>query len=193
MDRLKALMLESEKNSSQIAKDRVEVIGLTIASCLNRASIFLNTDLSMLDYEILERGNKTFLQTIPYRIQVSLLPAESRYADLEEFSIKLGVGDRMLDDDLEQFATPRHLDGHLLVRNYRTGVFLSVHPPLGDGKPVELDEALIRIQQSGIANFDQNRVTEVVREQRALLVKIGNYIPQPESDQLPHSQPGSSA
>ncbi|MCB1317983.1 MAG: DUF342 domain-containing protein, partial [Leptospiraceae bacterium] len=182
MDRLKEVLLNADQSNEATIKDRVEVIGLTIASCLNRAADYLNSDLSMLDYEILERGKRSFFNTQPYRLQVSILPAEERFADLEEFSLKLGVGDRLLDEDLEQFATPKHQDGRVIVRIYRSGVFLIVEKPLGDGKPVDENQALTQLQRTGVQNFDQSRVSEVVREALGQPIKIGNYMPKPEAD-----------
>ncbi|MCB1173477.1 MAG: DUF342 domain-containing protein [Leptospiraceae bacterium] len=182
MDRLKAALLETDKDSGKVVKDRVEVVGLSIASCLNRAAEYLNHDLSNLDYEILERGRKSFFKSEPYRIQVSLLPEENRYSDLEDFSLKLGVGTRLLDEDLEQYATPKHLDGSAMVRHYRRGVFLTVKAPLGDGKPISLDEVLVKIQHTGITNFDESKVRQVTTEKGGEAIKIGNYVPRPEAD-----------
>lgn len=182
MDRLKEALISADKEETEIVKDRVEVIGMSIASCLNRASEYLNQDLSMLDYEILERGKQSFLTPVPFRVQVSILPPEERYADLEEFSMKLGVGDRLLSPELDEYVQPKHRDGRALVRNYRTGVFLRVDPPAGDGKAVDMDTVYTRLQQAGCQNFDQARVEEAVREALGQPIKVANYVPRPEND-----------
>ena len=91
MDKLKAALLGSEEDIPDLVKDKVEVVGLSIASCLNRAASHLGKDLSTLDYEILERGKQSFLNPKPFRILVSVLPPQHQFADLEEFSMKLGV------------------------------------------------------------------------------------------------------
>ena len=182
MDRLKALLLETERANTEIVKDRVEVIGLTIASCLNRAADYLRADLSQLDYEIIEKGKKSLLNTVPYRVQVSHLPEQNAFADLEELSIKLGVGDRLMSEELDKYITPKHMDGRVVVRNYRTGVYLTVFPPLGDGKAVDVNLAMSRVQQAGIANFDQARVESVVKEASGDAIKIANYLPRPDHD-----------
>ena len=182
MDRLKAALLEVDKANTEEVKDKVEVVGATIASCLNRASEFLNVDLASLDYEILEKGQKSFLNSVPYRILVSVLPEENPYADLEEFGIALGVGDRMMDETLDQYVTPKHVDGRVLVRIYRSGVFLTVFPPLGDGRKVDLNQALMRIQQTGVNNFDNQRVDECIKEPAGEPIKIAEYEPKPQAD-----------
>ena len=182
MDRLKQALLEAEKDGNKIVNDRVEVIGLTIASCLNRAGQFLNSDLSMLDYEILERGKKSFLNPKPYRILVSILPEQNPYADLEEFSLKIGAGGRMLSEELDQYVTPKHKDGRCLVRIYRSGVFLTVFPPLGDGVPVDVNQAYIRLGQSGIETYDQAMVEKTAAQASGEPVKLAEWSPHPECD-----------
>ncbi|MBX7058200.1 MAG: FapA family protein [Leptospirales bacterium] len=182
MDRLKELLLGAEQPDAAVVNDRVEVVGLSIASCLNRAAEFLRTDLANLDYEILERGKRSLLNQTPYRLEVAVLPPEDRFADLEEFSAKLGVGDRLMSEALEQYIQPKHLDGRAIVRNYRSGVFLIVYSPLGEGRAVELSAVLQRIQQAGCQNFDQARVEETIREGLGQPIKIANYMPRPELD-----------
>ncbi len=182
MDRLKAAMMEAENESTAEVKDRVEVVGMTIASCLNYASNFLNSDLSTLDYEILEKGKKTLLSSRPYRVLVSILPTEDRFSDLEEFSVKLGVGDRLLSDELNQFVTPKNRDGRMLVRNYRSGVFLTIFPALGDGRTVDLNQTIMRIQQAGVINYDAKKTERAVSDATGEPVKIGDYVPKPEND-----------
>lgn len=174
--------MEAEKGADVVVKDKVEVIGLSIASCLNRASAFLNKDLSVLDYEIIERGRKSFFKSEPYRIEVSLLPEQSQYEGLEEFSMKLGVGDRLMSDELDQFVTPKHLDGSVLIRSYRTGIFLKVNPPIGDGDPISEDEVNARFQHMGISNFDAAKVQQLVKQQSGEAIKVGKYVPKPEAD-----------
>lgn len=182
MDRLKALLIESEKANTEVVKDKVEVIGLTIASCLNRASNYLQADLSQLDYDILERGKKSFFNPVPYRIQVSILPEVNPFADLEEFSMKIGAGDRLLSEELDQYVQPKHRDGSVLVRIYRTGVYMKVAPPLGDGKPVDVNQALTAVQRAGVPNFEQAKIETVVKDADDQMIKIANYIPRPDHD-----------
>lgn len=184
MDRLKELLLSTDSDNIPDVKDRVEVVGMSISSCLNRAAEHLNLDLSMLDYEIIERGKRSFmnLNPKPFRLMVSKLPESARFADLEELSLKMGVGDRLLDESLSEFVRPKDVDGRALVRIYRTGVFLTVFPPKGDGIPERLDHALLHIQHSGVKDFDREKVEQIIKESRGEPVKIAEYVPVPEND-----------
>ena len=182
VDRLKQALMDADGSEKELVDDRVEVVGPTIASCLNRAGQYLATDLSMLDYEVLERGKKSFLNPKPYRLLVSMLPEQNRFADLEEFSIKLGVKDRLLGDDLDKFVTPKHQDGRCVVRVYRSGVFIAVFPPLGEGRLVDLNQALLRLRQAGVERFDQSLVESAVSKKTGEPVRLGEWVPKPESD-----------
>ncbi|HMZ37184.1 MAG TPA: FapA family protein, partial [Leptospiraceae bacterium] len=182
MDRLKQALMESDSQELNLVKDRVEVIGASIAGCLARAASHLGQEVSRLDYEILERGKSTLLTKIPYRLLVSVLPPEERFADLEEFSIKLGVGDRMLSEELDQFVAPKHMDGRCLVRVYRSGVYVTVFPPLGQGMPVDLETVLNRVRSTGVQNFVQSTVEKAVRDASGEPVRIGDTVPRPEAD-----------
>ena len=183
MDRLKGALIESEQEKTEEVKDRVEVIGLTIASCLNRAGDFLGKDLSVLDYEILERGKQSFLNPIPYRLSVSILPEQNPYADLTDFAEKLGIdADHFTGSELDAFVTPKHKDGRALVRVYRSGVFVSIFPPLGEGQRVDVNQVYLRLGQSGVEKYDHATVEKAVAEQGGEPVKIGDWVPKPEAD-----------
>jgi hypothetical protein len=182
MDRLKEALTETDRDLPPVIKDRVEVVGLTIASCLNRASVFLNSSLHEIDYEILEKGKRSFINPKPFRVLVFRLEKDQRFADLEAFSVKLGVGDRLLAQDLEKYIEPTDRDGTFLVRLYRSGVFLIVNPPIGEGRPIDLQQVLMRISQSGVQNFDQRRVEKTVQKPSGEAIKIADYIPNPAND-----------
>ncbi|MDH5656135.1 MAG: FapA family protein [Spirochaetia bacterium] len=182
MDPLKKVLTHLRDQKIEAATDKVEVVGMSIASCLEQAAHHLNTDIHMLDYEILQRGKKTFFSPKPFRLLVSVLSPDQRYADLEEFSVKLGVGDRLLSGDLDRYAVPKHKDGSLIVRVYRSGVFLTVHPPKGDGNYVTFEAAKIRLEHLGISQYDLSRVESVVHSSDGKAVKIAAYTPKPEND-----------
>jgi len=182
MDRLKELMSEAGEDKIATVTDRVEVVGLTIASCLNRAAEFLDSSLHEIDYEILERGKRSFLNPKPYRILVSILPPSERFAELEEFSVKLGVGDRLLSGDLDRYVLPKNRDGSFLVRLYRSGVFLTVHPPLGDGSRVPVDQILQKLQHMAVSNFNASKVEKIARAASGESTKIAEFVPIPAND-----------
>ena len=176
MDRLKETLIKTEGEERNVSKDKVEVVGLSIASCLNRAAEHWRISLIELDYEILEKGRQSLFKNQPYRIQVTLLPAEQRYADLNEFSAKIGVGDRLLDAELDQHLTPQSVNGRAIVRNYFDGVFLFVFAPQGGGEVVKKEDVLRQLRQAGADNYDMNVVEETMREASGKPVRIADFV-----------------
>ncbi len=182
MDRLKETLLQSKEQPANTPNDRVEIIGLSIASCLNRAKVHWSTDLICLDYEILERGKQSLFHTKPYRLNVSLLPEEERFSELEEFSFKLGVGDRLSDKALDEYIVPKDKDGQIVVRNYLEGVFMMAIPPVGKGVKMDVGEAMKKIRQAGTQSFDERLVQKIVKQATGKPVKIAEFIHISEND-----------
>lgn len=184
MDKLKETLIGiSDENTPQV-NDRVEVVGLSISSCLNRASAYLGVELSRLDYEILQRGKKTFLNlnNLPFRILVRVLSPASRFADLEEFSQKIGAGDRLLSEELDRYEQPKDRDGRILVRLYRSGVYVTVFPPAGTGRAVDMDHARMRLQHHGVHDFDDETLKRAVDESSSDPIKVGEFKSNPDKD-----------
>lgn len=180
MDKLKKALVETEEGPQ--VEDKVVVVGASIATCLNRAAAFFNRDLTMLDYEIIERGKSSLFKKAPYRILVSLLPRGNEFADLEEFSLKIGAGDRLLSDELDKYVEPKNRDGQCQVRIFLTGVWLTVDPPIGSGRAVTADDCVRRLEQRGITNYNRGRIDQIVREQDGRAAKVAEYAARPEND-----------
>ncbi len=183
MDRLKEAILSTDEKLLATVKNKVEVVGRSVTSCLRKGSEILGADLSDLDYEIIERGKTTFLglSDKPFRILVSIIDHKTRFADLEDFSRKLGVGDRLLSEELDQFSH-KDKDGKVLVRLYKSGAFLAVYPPEGSGHPVDREAAELKLQQHGVSDFDEDAVARAVKEATGELIKVGTFMPRPEND-----------
>ena len=183
MKDFKELLLEIDENKNKVIEnDKIEVVGLSIATCLKKAASHWNTDLISLDYEILEEGKSTLFKTIPFRLKVKLLPDDDRYKELTDFSLKLGLGTKLIDKDINNYVTIKNKDGRAIVRNYRQGVFLTVFPPLGNGKFVSLDEVKKLIRQAGTEEYDLNLVQRAVKFAEGKQIKLAELIHRPEND-----------
>ena len=181
MDRLKESILQAGKDKTESVQDRVEVIGLSIASCLNRAAKHWDTDLMALDYEIIEKAKKNLLTNKPYRIQVKLLPNQEN-EELKAFSLKLGLGERLIDEAVEERMPSINKDGEAAVRNYLNGVFLTIFPPKGEGRPVSRDVLTRKLQQAGIQNYDNFAVEEALAESAGKALKVAEFVHNPGAD-----------
>jgi len=157
MDPLKKMLLEVDDELQKNIQDKVVVVGYSISDCLKKASEYYKQDISYLDYEILEKGKKGFFKKKPYKILVTINQNYNPYSELEEFALKLGVGDKLLSTELDQHIEPKNVDGYFRVRVYKEGVFLTVCPPKGNGKPVEKEECIRRLEQRGVSIYDEKK------------------------------------
>ncbi len=183
MDPLKKMLLEVDDELQKNIQDKVVVVGYSISDCLKKASEYLKKDISYLDYEILEKGKKGFFKKKPYKILVTINQNYNPYSELEEFALKLGVGDKLLSTELDQYIEPKNVDGYFRVRVYKEGVFLTVCPPKGNGKPVEKEECIRRLEQRGVSIYDEKKIEKVVKQAKCEPVKVAEYDrPIPEHD-----------
>lgn len=76
------------------------------------------------------------------------------------------------------------VDGHfkLEVRGY--DVFLTVHPPLGKGKSIELDHVLSAVNQWNDAEIDIHLLSQVVNDANGSDVRIGEIQTQPKINRV---------
>ncbi|MDI6736528.1 MAG: FapA family protein [bacterium] len=77
------------------------------------------------------------------------------------------------------------VDGYFKIASVPTGVYLTVYPPLGDGKKVELEEILIQVKDNDrLKDVDYSAIKEAVQSNNGTAVKIGEYRVEPLTDLL---------
>ncbi len=182
MEKLKKYLLNLEEQTPVKIKDSIEVVGLSIASCLETVAAHWNTTLMALDYEVLQKAKVTLFKTIPYRLRVRLLPEDQRFSELSEFSEKLGFGSKLLDKDLDRYIVPKNKDSYAIVRNYKHGVFLTVFPALGSGHLVKQEEVMRLIRIAGAEGYNEAIIERAIREAKGIPVKIAELKHQMQND-----------
>ena len=175
---LVAFEIEEDDNAyTKYATDRIEVLADSVQQALRIASQELKIPIEHLDYTILHRGKTGFLGfgKTPYHVLIF------RFEDIED--------DRFLDlEDLqslnqnENFINRNNLipidkDGFSRVRIYKTGVYLTVVPPEGNGVPIDIHTVLQNIKKTGVNTFDQKIVEKVVKEKTNEAIKIAQWTP----------------
>ena len=177
MDRLKQTLLDTKEKKLDLAQDKIEVIGLTLMSCLKRVAKFWDTDIMSLDYEILEEGKRRLFKSEPYRLRVKLLSSTDSLAELRVFSQKIGMGERLLDSDLDEYIIPKNKDGYVVIRRYFGGSYLFVFPPIGNGKALPQEGVVRKLRHQKIEHFDEALLNEIVNEATGTGVKISDERP----------------
>lgn len=80
---------------------------------------------------------------------------------------------------------PYDVDGYFKIASVPTGVFLTVYPPLGDGKKVDLEEVLIQVKDNDrIKDINFDAIKEAVRLSDGTPIRIGEYHIEPITDLL---------
>lgn len=181
------LALENEEDLLEEAKNRppreVVVVADSVKQALKLAAIEMQKDVYQLDYKILNKGGSQLLglRRLPYRVHVFPAKEDTRFSDLEDMNVSLSgamVQSVMADD------TPIAInsEGKILVRIYRTGVYVIVRPPVGEGEPVNMNQALEKLRLAGVTAFDKGRLENEVRAKSGKQIKIAEWMPKPDAD-----------
>ncbi len=178
MKNLKDLMKTIQDD--ELSENEIEVFADSVKQALELAAGELGVDISELDYQILEKGTSGFLGIgrQPYRVLVRPIITEKE-EDFAEIEQKLHS---MPDVDLRVKDVPKNVDGSAKIRVTKTGIWLTITPPKGNGRHVDLSDISNKIYALRIQNADMVKVEKEVRKPSGKPVKIGDWIPNPEYD-----------
>lgn len=161
----------------------VIVVADSVRQAMKLAAIEMQRDQMQLDYKILNKGGSQLwgLRRLPYRVHVFPVKEDTRFSDLEDMNVSLSgaIAQTALADD-----TPIAInsDGKILVRIYRTGVYIIVRPPVGEGQAVTVAQALERLRVAGVNAYDKGRLENEVRTRSGKQIKIAEWTPRPDAD-----------
>lgn len=163
-----------------IAENEVEVYADSVKQALELASRDLGVDISELDYQILEKGTSGLLGIgrQPYKVLVRPIKVEEE-EDLTAIEQKLHA---VPEVDLKVQDVARNVDGSAKIRITKTGIWLTVTPPKGGGRRVDLSDVSNRIYSLRIQNADLAKMEKEIKHPSGRPVKIGEWIPNPEYD-----------
>jgi len=179
MKNLKDLLTTIEDEES--TEDEVEVYADSVRQALELAADELHLDISELDYEIIEKGTKGLLGMGRQPYKVLIKPARIQYDedDISEIEQKLG---KISDVDLELRSADKDKHGKSSIRVTKTGVWLKVTPPKGDGKKVDVNDVTTTLYSMRLNSVDMAKVEKEVKKASGKPVKIGEWVPNPEFD-----------
>ncbi|MCB1190786.1 MAG: FapA family protein [Leptospiraceae bacterium] len=175
MDALKTMLLEQEEELERREKEMVEVYADSISECLKLASHHLGKEIYQLDYDILKRGKRGFIFSEPFHIKVFPLPEEDSLADLQQLDQKLtGGSGKLTSTELKKYVIPKDKDGWACIKNFRSGVYLAIFPPIGNGKKLTVDQALKKFKSKGIQIVKEDKVRQLVEEAKGEYTRMWN-------------------
>ncbi|MBN2402533.1 MAG: FapA family protein [Spirochaetes bacterium] len=173
--------IEDEGQDSSSGND-VEVFADSVKQALELASRELNADISMLDYEILEKGTPGLLGIgrKPYHLLVRQSESGGQYKDVLDIEKKLSKVS--IGDDIQLIKSGENIDGKCKIRVSKSGIWLTVSAPKGRGKRIELSDVREQLNILRISNVDNKKIEKAVSSRSGKPVKIGEWIPNPEND-----------
>ena len=137
----------------------VDVRADTIDEALSDASVQLNTKISNLQYEVVERGSDGFLGIgkKPWFLKIYQDPNT-----ITKATVKASDG-LIIDDDGEETNLVKNQDGMYYVRHFGSDIVLKVLLPIGEGTPVELRDVLEDIKRQDTVDYDESLVKKLVK------------------------------
>ena len=179
MKNLKDLLTTFEDEES--TEDEVEVYADSVRQALELAADELHLDISELDYEIIEKGTKGLLGMGRQPYKVLIKPARIQYDEDDISAIEQKLG-KISDVDLELRNADKDKHGKSSIRVTKTGVWLKVTPPKGDGKKVDVNDVTTTLYSMRLNSADMAKVEKEVKKASGKPVKIGEWVPNPEFD-----------
>ena len=179
---LKSLGDETEDITQSASTDEeIEVYSDSVKQALELSAKEFSVDISMLEYEILEKGTKGFvgMGRRPYRLVVRRAKIIDKYKDLLEIDKKLSTAAVSKEKSVKEESS---VDGSFKIRVTKTGIRLTVTSPKKNGRKIELNEVVSQIISQRINNVDNAKVEKTIRNAAGKPVKIGEWIPNPDLD-----------
>ena len=137
----------------------VEVNADTIDEALADAVVQLDTKLSNLHYEVVEKGSDGILGLgkKPWKIMVYQDPKTVKKA-----THLASDGLFEIDED-DESAQITNRDGLYYVRHFKSDIMLKVLLPLGDGLPIDLKEVLEEVKRPDTISYVEELVKKCVK------------------------------
>ena len=152
---------EDMKTLLQVDKNLhfVEVNADTVDEALADAVVQLDTKLSNLHYEVVEKGSDGILGLgkRPWKIMVYQDPSTVKKT---QRLASEGLFD--LDEEGEE-AQITNRDGLYYIRHFKSDIMLKVLLPQGEGLPIEIKDVLDEIKRPDTINYDEELIKKCVK------------------------------
>lgn len=152
-DMKKRLDIDKELHSVDVHAD-------TIEEALADAAVQLDTKVSNLQYETVERGSDGFLGMgkKPWKLKIYQDPSTIKK------TTKLASEGLIIDDDDEEVAKITNRDGLFYVRHFKNDIVLKIILPLGEGTPIELKDVLDEVKRQDTLEFDEELIKKYIKQ-----------------------------
>ncbi|MCQ2575506.1 MAG: FapA family protein [Treponema sp.] len=137
----------------------VDVHADTIDEALADAAVQLDTKVSNLQYEVVEKGSDGFLGMgkKPWFLKIYQNP------DTLKKATKLASDGLNIDEDEETIAQNSSRDGLFYVRHFSSDIVIKVIPPQGNGLPIDIKDVMAELHRSDTLELDESLVRKYVK------------------------------
>ncbi len=170
---LDKLRLDMEK---QLAFDKdihtVIVCADTLDDCLGDASVQLETKVSNLEYEVIERGSDGIIGLMkkPWKIRVYENPSTIKIK-----RAKNAAATASGEEGAEE-AVSHDVNGTFFIRRFAANIFVKVTLPVGNGLPVDADSLIADARRPDNTSLDENLLKKLAKSgTNGEYVECGSY------------------
>ena len=149
----KRLELDKELHSVIVHAD-------TIDEALQDAAVQLDSTLSNLQYEVIEKGSDGFMGMgkKPWKLRIYQDPSTIKRKQ------KLASDGLFMDDTDAEIQQIKDRDGLFYVHHFSADIMLKVIPPLGNGTPVEFKDIMQEINRPDTIEVDESLVKKYAKQ-----------------------------
>lgn len=159
----------------------VDVLADSLEEALADAAVQLDTRVSLLEYEVLERGSKGFLGFVKknwriraYEVAASVVKKKKANSD-----------DIFDDEELEGAVVIQDKDGAFFVHRFGSLLHLKVVLPIGNGESVNIKDILSQLNRSDTVKIDESAVKNAIKTGTDnQYIVVGQYQHNPVGDAL---------
>ncbi|MBR6296079.1 MAG: FapA family protein [Treponema sp.] len=169
LDQLRADMEKILKIDKEIHS--VEVRGDTIEECLSDAALQLDSKISNLEYEVLEKGFAGVMGVAkkPWVLRVYQNSQFIQKKMEEALAVSGGT-------DAQEEAKNLDVDGIYHVRRFGDGIYLKIVLPVGKGRPVNFNDVIIEAKRADTRTLDDALIKKLcVEGTNDDYAEIGSY------------------
>ncbi len=159
----------------------VDVNADTIDEALEDAAVQLDTKVSNLNYEVIEKGSDGFLKLgkKPWKLRIYQDPSTIKK------TVKLASEGLFDDKDISEAEEIQNKDGLYFVRHFGSDIMLKVIVQSGNGEPVDIKDVEAEVKRQDTIEFDENLIRKYVKHgTNGQYEKIGLYKHVPAGDVL---------
>ncbi len=138
----------------------VDVNADSIDEALADAAVQLDTKVSNLQYEIIEKGSDGFLGLAKRPWKLKIYQDPSTIKKVQKLASE-GLFDSE-EEGMEQESVDR--DGLFYVRHFKSDIMLKVLLPLGNGSEIQLKDVMDEIKRQDTISFDEEQIKKYVKQ-----------------------------